>query len=120
MSLLSLTLINSYDNQYVISGTLISQCFKTPTSIAPLRMTKEVRDNLDGLTYDEDESIEFAFVNRHDSRGLIKVEGDLSMANFLDFYAKMVKKPKYQLWIRPTEEEKAEGKKGHWEKIAGQ
>lgn len=80
-------------------------------------MTKEVRDNFDGLTYDEDDSMEFAFVDRHDPRGLIKVEGDIARASFLALYGSMVKKPKYQRWVRPTEEEKANGVKGHWEKL---
>ena len=82
-------------------------------------MTKEIRDNLDGLAYDEDESWSFTFVNRNDPRGLIKIEGDLSFANFLKFYGDMVKKPKYQVWKRHTEDEQEEtGKKGHWEKLS--
>lgn len=83
-------------------------------------MTKEVRDNIDGLTYDEDESIQFVFTDRNDPRGFIKVEGDCSKANFLTLYGTMVKKPKYQVWVRATEEEKAKNPsvKGHWEKLA--
>lgn len=82
-------------------------------------MTKEVRDNLDGMTYDADESWEFAFVNRNDPRGLIKVEGDLSNANFNKIYKDMVKKPKYQVWVKATDAEKAKNPqaKGHWEKL---
>jgi hypothetical protein len=87
------------------------------TSKPTLRMTKEVRDNFDGLTYDEDDSVEFTFVDRHDNRGLIKVEGDVARSTFLAMYGNMVKKPKYQVWVRPTEEEKEQGKKGHWEKL---
>ena len=82
-------------------------------------MTKEVRDNFDGQTYDADESWEFAFINRNDPRGLIKVEGDVSDAKFLELYKSMAKQPKYQVWVRPTEEEKAKDKnaKGHWQKL---
>ena len=83
-------------------------------------MTKEVRDNFDGLTYDEDETMGFTFVDRFDPRGFIKVEGDISKSGFLKLFESMVKKPKYQRWVKATDEEKAKDKsvKGHWEKIA--
>lgn len=81
-------------------------------------MTKEIRDNFDGLTYDEDESVGFTFILRNDPRGFIKVEGDLATSTFLKMYESMVKKPKYQRWVKPTDEEKAKGTKGHWEKLA--
>jgi len=83
-------------------------------------MTKEVRDNIDGLTYDEDETVGFTFILRNDPRGFLKVEGDCSKANFLSLYGTMVKKPKYQRWVKATDEEKANDPKvkGHWEKLA--
>ena len=83
-------------------------------------MTKEVRDNIDGLTYDEDETVQFVFTDRNDPRGFIKVEGDMSKSNFLNLYGTMVKKPKYQVWVRATEEEKKANPnvKGHWEKLS--
>ena len=83
-------------------------------------MTKEVRDNMDGQTYDEDEAVQFVFTDRFDPRGFIKVEGDCARSTFLDLYGKMVKKPKYQLWVRATTEEKEKNPnlKGHWEKLA--
>lgn len=82
-------------------------------------MTKEVRDNFDGLTYDEDDTMQFVFTDRGDKRGFVKVEGDISRESFLKLYGTMVKKPKYQLWVRATEEEKKANPavKGHWEKI---
>ena len=82
-------------------------------------MTKEVRDNFDGLTYDEDDSMGFVFTDRHDPRGFIKVEGDIARTSFLNLYGTMVKKPKYQVWARATEEEKEKNPtiKGHWEKL---
>lgn len=83
-------------------------------------MTKEVRDNFDGLTYDEDDTMSFVFTDRNDPRGFIKVEGDISRESFLRLYGEMVKKPKYQVWVRATEEEKEKNPnlKGHWEKLA--
>lgn len=83
-------------------------------------MTKEVRDNIDGLTYDEDETLTFQFIDRNDSRGFIKIEGDCSRENFLKLYGSMVKKPKYQRWVKATSEELAKDPKvkGHWEKLA--
>ena len=83
-------------------------------------MTKTVRDNIDGTEVDADESWEFTLFNRNDPRGLIKIEGDMSNSNMMGFYTKMVKKPKHQLWVRPTKAEKATDPdaKGHWEKIA--
>lgn len=82
-------------------------------------MTKEVRDNIDGMTYDEDETLVFQFIDRNDPRGFVKVEGDISRENFLRLYGTMVKKPKYQRWVRATDEEKANNPsiKGHWEKL---
>jgi len=82
-------------------------------------MTKEVRDNFDGLTYDEDDSMGFVFTDRHDPRGFVKVEGDIARTSFLSLYGTMVKKPKYQVWVRATEEEKEKNPnlKGHWEKL---
>jgi len=81
-------------------------------------MTKEVRDNFDGQTYDADDALEFSFVDRNHEAGLVKVEGDISRAGFLDLYGKMVKKPKYQVWVRHDEEEKERtGKSGHWRKL---
>ena len=82
-------------------------------------MTKEVRDNFDGETYDEDDTMGFTFIDRNDPRGFVKVEGDISRAGFLNLYSGMVKKPKYQLWVRATEEEKNANPsvKGHWEKL---
>jgi hypothetical protein len=84
-----------------------------------IRMTKEVRDNIDGLTYDEDETMGFVFTDRNDPRGFVKIEGDCSKQNFLDLYGRMVKKPKYQVWVRATDEEKQKNPsiKGHWEKL---
>jgi hypothetical protein len=83
-------------------------------------MTKEARDNFDGLTYDEDETWGFTFFNRNDPRGFIKVEGDIRNEGFLELYGSMVKKPKYQLWVRATPEEleKNPKVKGHWQKLA--
>jgi hypothetical protein len=83
-------------------------------------MTKEVRDNFDGLTYDEDETMQFVFTDRQDPRGFVKIEGDIAKAGFLALYASMVKKPKYQVWVRATDEEKQKNPtvKGHWEKLA--
>jgi hypothetical protein len=82
-------------------------------------MTKEVRDNFDGLTYDEDDTMGFVFTDRHDPRGFVKVEGDISRESFLRIYGEMAKKPKYQLWVRATEEEREANPavKGHWEKL---
>lgn len=82
-------------------------------------MTKEVRDNFDGLTYDEDETMSFVFTDRHDPRGFVKVEGDINRSAFLSLYGNMVKKPKYQVWVRATDEEKEKNPsvKGHWEKL---
>lgn len=85
-------------------------------------MTREVRDNIDGLTYDEEETCVFTFTFRNHPEHpnmFLKVEGDCSIANFLELYGKMVKKPKYQRWIKATEEERAKDKnvKGHWEKL---
>lgn len=81
-------------------------------------MTKEVRDNFDGLTYDEDDAVEFQFTDRHDPRGLLKVEGDVARATFIKMYGEMVKKPKFQLYVKNTEEEREEtGKYGHWKKL---
>ena len=85
-----------------------------------VKLTKEVRDNFDGLTYDEDETMAFTFVDRNDPRGFVKVEGDIHKEGFLNLYGTMVKKPKYQVWVRATEEEKKLNPniKGHWEKLA--
>lgn len=82
-------------------------------------MTIEVRDNFDGLTYDEDEIMSFVFTDRNDPRGFVKVEGHISKQSFLNLYGGMVKKPKYQLWVRATAEEKEKNPtiKGHWEKL---
>lgn len=81
-------------------------------------MTKECRDNFDGLTYDEDDTVEFVFMDRHDPRGLLKIEGDVSRATFLKLYGDMVKKPKYQLYVKHTAEEREEtGKYGYWKKL---
>ena len=51
---------------------------------------------------------------------LQKVEFDMSRKDWIEFYGRMAKKPSYQVWVRPTKEEKAldEDAKGHWEKIA--
>jgi hypothetical protein len=83
-------------------------------------MTKEIRDNFDGLTYDEDESVGFTFIFRNDPRGFLKIEGDMSKSNFDRLYGEMVKKPKYQLWVKADAEEKVKNPnvKGHWEKLA--
>lgn len=82
-------------------------------------MTKTVRDNFDGQEVDEDESWEVQFINRNDSRGLIKIEADISNDGFMKLFGGMVKKPKYQIWVRATKSER-EGNpeaKGHWEKL---
>ena len=83
-------------------------------------MTKEVRDNFDGLTYDEDETMQFVFTDRQDPRGFVKIEGDIARASFLTLYGQMVKKPKYQVWVRATDEEKQKNPniKGHWNKLS--
>lgn len=85
-----------------------------------LRMTKETRDNLDGLVYDEDETMGFTFIDRNHPSGFVKVEGDISREGFLKLYNTMVKKPKYQVWVRATEQEKEKNPniKGHWEKLS--
>lgn len=82
-------------------------------------MTKEVRDNFDGVTYDEDDTMQFVFTDRNDARGFVKIEGDINRESFLRLYGTMVKKPKYQVWVRATEEEKKANPnvKGHWEKL---
>ena len=81
-------------------------------------MTKTIRDNFTGLEADEDESWEFQFVDRNDHRGLIKVEGDITKSGFLELYGKMVKKPKYQIWIKAVKD--STGKQitgGYWQKL---
>jgi hypothetical protein len=83
-------------------------------------MTKEVRDNFDGMTYDEDETQEFSFVNRHDPRGFVRVAGDISTANFLRLFGEMVKKPKYERWVKKSKDKDGNEIEGHWEKLAGQ
>lgn len=83
-------------------------------------MTKEIRDNFDGLNYDEDVSWEFTFFNRHDPRGFIRVQGDVNEKKFLELYSSMVKKPKYERYVKKSEDEDGNEIAGHWEKLAGQ
>jgi hypothetical protein len=86
-------------------------------------LTKEVRDNFDGLTYDEDESMEFTFIDfnvRNEATGkneMQRVKGDLSRANFLNLYGSMVKKPKYERWVKAKYEDGKKVTDGYWEKI---
>lgn len=82
-------------------------------------MTKTVIDNVTGEQIDADDSVELQMTDRSDGR-LRKVEFDMSRASWLELLKTMVKKPKYQQWIKHDEQEKKEtGKTGHWEKIEG-
>ena len=85
-------------------------------------MTKEVRDNFDGLTYDEDESMEFTFVDRfarnEDGKTeLRRIHGDISTAGFLAMLGNMVKKPKWERWVKAKYEDGKKVADGYWEKI---
>lgn len=83
-------------------------------------MTKEVRDNFDGLSYDEDESLEFTFVDRNlnGKQELGRVHGDISREGFLKLYQSMVKKPKWERWVKAVYADGKLQQKGYWEKIA--
>ena len=83
-------------------------------------MTKEVRDNFDGMTYDEDESLEFTFSDRNfnGKQELARIHGDISREGFLKLLGSMVKKPKWERWIKAVYEDGKLKTKGYWEKVA--
>lgn len=85
-------------------------------------MTKEVRDNFDGLTYDEDEAMEFTFVDLHfrneeGKEELRRIHGDISRSGFLILLGNMVKKPKWERWIKAKYADGKRIQEGYWEKV---
>ena len=82
-------------------------------------MTKEVRDNFDGQTYDEDESMEFTFIdfNFNGKQEMGRIHGDVSREGFLKMYATMAKKPRWERWVKAVYEDGKLKTKGYWEKV---
>jgi len=81
-------------------------------------MTKVVIDNFTGSQEDADDCVELQIMDRSNGK-LMKVEVDLTRTRMLEMIKDMVKKPKWQVWTKATEEEKQKDKnaKGHWEKV---
>src|SRR5215831_17184875 len=78
-------------------------------------LTKKVTENINGKDISELDAVELTMTDRAEGK-LVKVVFDMSRANFLEMYKKMVEKPPYQTWIQAKKD--ANGTviaKGYWQ-----